>query len=102
MSLDYVSILGNTFGAIFGLFPVVALINLTNKNPAAYENAPFKLPVLATKILPVLAVLIYGYGIYTSWDFIGAAGMIGFGIYTALVILYAHWREPMVRKYSGP
>lgn len=97
MTLDYVSILGNTFGAIFGLFPVVAIINLTNKKPEAYRNAPFKLPVLATKILPILAVIIYGYGIYTSWDFIGLKGMAGFGIYTAFVIAYAVWREPIVK-----
>lgn len=102
MTLDYVSILGNTFGAIFGLFPVVAIFNLSSKRPNAYKNATFKLPVWATKILPILAVLIYGYGIYTSWDFIGIKGISGFAVFTVLVILYAYWREPYVRaKFKG-
>ncbi|PHR92355.1 MAG: amino acid transporter [Robiginitomaculum sp.] len=93
MTLDYVSILGNAFGAIFGLFPVVAIFNLKTKNSKAYANAPFKLPVWAMKILPLLAVLIYGYGIYTSWDFIGVKGMVGFSVYTVVVLAYAFWRE---------
>lgn len=100
MTLDYVSILGNTFGAIFGLFPVVAIINLTNKKPEAYRKAPFKLPVWATKTLPLLAVIIYGYGIYTSWDYIGVNGMGGFMVYTLIVIAYAKWREPVVKAKS--
>jgi APA family basic amino acid/polyamine antiporter len=101
MTLDYVSILGNTFGAIFGLFPVVALFNLYARNRDAYEKAPFKVPVWAMKLLPVLAVLIYGFGIYKSWDFIGVKGMASFAIYSALMIAYAVWREPVVRAKSG-
>lgn len=101
MTLDYVSILGNTFGAIFGLFPVVALFNLNSRNRAAYEQAPFKISALAMKVLPVLAVLIYGYGIYKSWDFIGVKGMTAFFIYTAIMVAYAFWREPAVNIKSG-
>lgn len=100
MTLDYVSILGNTFGAIFGLFPVVAIFNLSNKRPEAYKNAPFRLPIWATKTLPILAVIIYGYGIYTSWDFIGVKGISGFALYTALVIGYAYTRAPYVAVKS--
>lgn len=101
MTLDYVSILGNTFGAIFGLFPVVALFNLYTRNRDAYENAPFRVPVWAMKLLPILAVLIYGFGIYKSWDFIGIKGMASFAAYTAMMIAYAYWREPVVRVKSG-
>jgi len=101
MTLDYVSILGNTFGAIFGLFPVVALFNLSSRNRKAYENAPFKVPVWAMKILPIMAVLIYAYGIYKSWDFIGVTGMVSFAVYSALMLGYAYWREPVVKLKSG-
>ena len=102
MTLDYVSILGNAFGAIFGLFPVVAIFNLSNKRPEEYKNAPFCLPVWATKTLSILAVLIYGYGIYTSWDFIGVKGISGFAFYTALVIGYAYLRAPYVAAKLSP
>lgn len=101
MTLDYVSILANTFGAIFGLFPVVALFNLSARNRDAYEKAPFKIPVWAMKSLPILAVLIYGFGIYKSWGFIGVKGMASFAVYTALMIGYAYWREPIVNNRSG-
>ena len=76
MSLGYVAILGNAVGAIFGLFPVFALFNLASKHPEAYRDAPFRLPLWATKTLPLLAVIIYGYGIYSSWDFIGNTGWL--------------------------
>ncbi len=58
--MNYVAILGNAVGAIFGLFPVLSLYNLAERNPEAYHRAPFKLPVLMMKVLPLLAVLIYG------------------------------------------
>ncbi|MDG1708517.1 MAG: APC family permease, partial [Emcibacteraceae bacterium] len=96
LSLEYVAILGNAVGAIFGLFPVVALYNLSKRNPEAYEKAPFRLPVWATKLFPIIAVVIYGYGIYSSWDFIGNFGwslLIGY----ALVIgVYIYFRAPYV------
>jgi len=101
MSLDYVAILGNTFGAIFGLFPVVALYNLASKKPAEYAAAPFKLPALTMKLFPVLAVLIYGYGIYKSWRFIGTQGMTAFLIYSLVALIYGLWRYPAVRLKSG-
>lgn len=96
LSLSYVSILANAVGAIFGLFPVVALYNLTKINPDAYAKAPFKLPIWATKALPLLAVLIYGYGIYASWEFIGNFGWFTLGAYVALVLGYIHLRAPHV------
>jgi len=97
LSLEYVSILGNAVGAIFGLFPVVALYNLSNRNPEAYKNAPFRLPVWATKLFPIIAVVIYGYGIYSSWDFIGDLGwslLIG---YAAVILGYIYYRAPKVK-----
>jgi len=98
MSLSYVAILGNAVGAIFGLFPVFALYNLAKKRPAQYAAAPFKLPVFATKLFPVLAVIIYGYGIYSSWGFVGNKGWIALAVYTLVVAAYAFWREPVVKR----
>jgi APA family basic amino acid/polyamine antiporter len=96
MTLGYVAILGNAVGAIFGLFPVFALFNLANKNPQAYRNAPFRLPLWATKTFPLLAVMIYGYGIYSSWDFIGNTGWLLLLGYSAAVLLYIQVRAPYV------
>lgn len=96
LSLEYVSILANAVGAIFGLFPVFALYNLTTRKSEAYENAPFKLPVWATKAFPLAAVVIYGYGIYSSWDFIGNIGWYSLLAYTALIMVYIHFRSPHV------
>jgi hypothetical protein len=81
-------------GAIFGLFPVVALYNLAKRNPEAYRLAPFRLPVLLTRLLPVAAVVIYGYGIYSSWDFIGNTGWLLLLGYSVLVMVYIYFREP--------
>ncbi len=100
MSLGYVAILGNAVGAIFGLFPVFALFNLAKRNPEAYQRAPFKLPYWATRLFPVLAVGIYGYGIYSSWDFIGNTGWLLLAGYSALVLLYIHFRAPYVRAIA--
>ncbi|MBL4603174.1 MAG: amino acid permease [Emcibacteraceae bacterium] len=97
MSLSYVSILGNAVGAIFGLFPVVALFNLSNRKPEAYKNAPFRLPIWATKLFPVLAVVIYGYGIYSSWDFIGNTGWTLLAGYVVIVVIYIILRSPHVK-----
>jgi len=97
LSLSYVSILGNAVGAIFGLFPVFALYNLASRNPEAYKNAPFKLPVWATKALPLAAVVIYGYGIYSSWGFIGNTGWYMLAGYAALIMGYIFLRAPYVK-----
>ena len=96
MSLGYVAILGNAVGAIFGLFPVFALFNLASKHPQAYRDAPFRLPLWATKTLPLLAVIIYGYGIYSSWDFIGNTGWLLLFGYSAAVLIYIQARAPYV------
>jgi APA family basic amino acid/polyamine antiporter len=96
LSLSYVSILGNAVGAIFGLFPVLALYNLAKRNPDAYANAPFKLPLWATKLFPLISVIIYGYGIYSSWNFIGGLGWSMLGGYVAVVLVYIHFRAPFV------
>jgi APA family basic amino acid/polyamine antiporter len=94
MTLTYVAILGNAVGAIFGLFPVVALYNLAKRNPEAYRLAPFRLPVLLTRLLPLAAVVIYGYGIYSSWNFIGNTGWLLLLGYSVLVMVYIYLREP--------
>ncbi len=96
LSLEYVSILANAVGAIFGLFPVFALYNLTTRKPEAYAQAPFKLPEWATKLFPLIAVVIYGYGIYSSWDFIGEWGWYSLLGYTALILVYIRLRSPHV------
>jgi APA family basic amino acid/polyamine antiporter len=96
MTLGYVAILGNAVGAIFGLFPVFALFNLAKRNPQAYRNAPFKLPLWATKLFPILAVIIYGYGIYSSWCFIGNTGWLLLLGYSAVVLVYIQLRTPYV------
>ncbi|HFB54397.1 MAG TPA: amino acid permease [Hellea balneolensis] len=96
MSIDQVSVLGNAFGAIFGIMPVLALMNLAKRKPEAYAGAPFRLPKLAMTILPIIALMIYGYGIYFSWDFIGVKSAVIFAIYAACALAYAVWREPVV------
>lgn len=93
LSLDYVAILGNAVGAIFGLFPVFALFNLAHRKPDAYAAAPFRLPVWATKLFPILAVIVYGYGVYSSWGIVGNVGWAALVLYTGLLITYAFWRE---------
>jgi APA family basic amino acid/polyamine antiporter len=94
MTLNYVAILGNAVGAIFGLFPVLSLYNLAKRNPEAYRGAPFKLSVLMMRVLPLFAVLIYGYGVYSSWEFIGNTGWLLLLCYSAVVVLYIYLREP--------
>ena len=94
MTLNYVAILGNAVGAIFGLFPVLSLYNLAKRNPEAYRRAPFKLPVLMMRVLPLFAVLIYGYGVYSSWEFIGNTGWLLLLCYSAVVVFYIYLRYP--------
>ncbi|MCC3860597.1 APC family permease [Pseudemcibacter aquimaris] len=96
LSLEYVAILGNAVGAIFGLFPVFALYNLASRKPEAYANAPFKLPLWATKVFPLASVVIYGYGIYSSWDFIGNTGWLMLAGYAILICGYIYFRAPHV------
>jgi len=103
LSLGYVAVLGNAVGAIFGLFPVFALYFLAEKKPHAYEAAPFKLPRWAMKAFPVLSVLIYGYGIYSSWGFVGNTGWLLLAGYIALVLVYIALRAPyaMAKRDNG-
>jgi len=96
MTLQYVTILGNAVGIIFGIIPVLALYNLYDRNPDAYNRATFKLPKIALKIVPVVALAIYSFGIYLSLDFIGFTGFVTLLVYAALILAYAHWREPHV------
>lgn len=96
MSISQVSVLGNAFGAVFGILPVLAIMNLAKRNPDAYHAAPFKLPVWAMSVLPLIAALIYAYGIYFSWDFIGVKPALALLIYMSLATAYAYWREPVV------
>ncbi|MCP3675658.1 MAG: amino acid permease [Gammaproteobacteria bacterium] len=96
MTMKYIAILGNSVGIIFGIIPVIALYNLKERKPHSYANAKFKLSPLMIKVFPVIATIIYSYGVYTSLDFIGRTGVITLLVYTALVIVYAFWREPHV------
>jgi len=98
MTLNYVAILGNAVGAIFGLFPVFSLYNLAKRNPEAYRLAPFKLPLSMMRTLPLVAIVIYGYGIYSSWEFIGNTGWLLLLGYSGVVIIYIQLREPYRAK----
>ncbi|MCF6221160.1 MAG: APC family permease [Robiginitomaculum sp.] len=101
LSLGYVAILGNAVGAIFGLFPVFALYFLAQKKPEAYINAPFKLPRWAMKAFPVISVAIYGYGVYSSWNFIGNTGWLMLAGYIVAVMFYIRLRTPYVKAKTG-
>ena len=98
MTLEYVTIMGNAVGIIFGIIPVLALFNLYERKPEAYKQASFKLPIIAMKILPVLAFSIYAYGVYLSVGFIGKAGFASLLIYATLLLAYAFWREPKTKS----
>ncbi len=98
MTLQYVTILGNAVGIIFGIIPVLALFNLYDRRPDAYAAAAFKLPIIVTKLAPVAAFLVYAYGVYLSIDFIGVTGFATLIVYAAMLWAYALWREPTVLK----
>lgn len=98
-TLEYITILGNAVGIVFGIIPALALYNLNTRKPEAYAQASFKLPVFAMKTIPIIAFVIYAYGVYlSSIDFISKEHLIAFAAYAAFIIIYAHWREPFVRK----
>jgi len=98
-TLQYVTILGNAVGIVFGIIPALALFNLNTRRPEAYAAAKFKLPVVAMKTLPFIALVIYGYGVYlSSIDFISTEHLIAFAFYAATILIYAKWREPVVVK----
>lgn len=96
MTLQYVTILGNAVGIIFGIIPVLALYNLYDRNPEAYRRASFRLPVVAMKIVPVAAFVVYAVGVYLSVGFIGMSGFVALLVYAAILLAYAFWREPYV------
>jgi APA family basic amino acid/polyamine antiporter len=102
-TLEYVTILGNAVGIVFGIIPALALYNLNTRRPEAYAAASFKLPVSLMKTLPLIALAIYGYGVYlSSIDFISRDHLIAFAIYAAAVVIYAKWREPtVIQKLSA-
>ena len=100
MTMKYIAILGNAVGIIFGIIPVVALYNLKQRKPEAYAAAKFKLSPFNNKAFPVIAVIVYSYGIYMSLDFIGQTGVFSLMVYTALAIGYALWRESYVLEIS--
>lgn len=103
MTLQYVTILGNAVGIIFGIIPVLALYNLHDRNPDAWRQATFRLPVIAMKIVPVVALAVYAFGVYLSLDFIGMTGFVTLLVYATMLLTYAFWREPQViRNHFGP
>ena len=101
MTLQYVTILGNAVGIIFGIIPVLALYNLYDRKPEAYRQATFRLPIIAMKIVPVVALAVYAFGIYLSLDFIGVTGFVTLLVYAAMLLAYAFWREPHVIVVSS-
>ena len=84
-------------GPYLALCPFLRLMNLAKRNPEAYAAAPFKLPRWAMKVLPPTALLIYAYGIYFSWDYIGTKAAVILLAYAGLAAAYAFWREPVVK-----
>jgi len=103
MTLEYVTILGNVVGIIFGIIPALALYNLYDRNPEAYERASFKVPKPALKILPVIAFCIYAYGAYLSFTgFIEPPHIVVLIVYVFLTGAYIWWRFPHVKKQGAP
>ena len=101
-TLEYVTILGNAVGIVFGIIPALALYNLNTRKPEAYAQAKFKLPVLAMKVIPLIALVIYAYGVYlSSIDYISANHVIAFILYSAAATGYAYWRAPHVARVRG-
>ena len=96
-TLEYVTILGNAVGIVFGIIPALALYNLNTRKPEEYQQASFKLPIWAMKTLPIVALIIYAYGVYlSSLDYIKIEHVFTFILYALITIIYAKWREPMV------
>jgi len=96
MTLQYVTILGNAVGIIFGIIPVLALYNLYDRNPEAWRRASFRLPIIAMKIVPLVALAVYAFGVYLSMGFIGINGFVALLVYAGMLLAYAFWREPHV------
>lgn len=97
-TLEIIAVLGNNIGLIFAALPIVAVLFLPSRNKNAYENAYFKLPLWAMRILPVLCLIVFAAGFYSNVDFIGPFGMkVLFG-YCVIVAIYAKLREPYIKK----
>ena len=98
-TLQYVTILGNVVGIVFGIIPALALYNLKKRNPEAYARASFRLPEWAMKVLPLVALAIYVYGAYLSFTgYITREHLIAFVLYGAAALAYAWWRQPYVDR----
>ncbi len=98
-TIEYVTVLGNAVGIVFGIIPALALFNLYDKNPEAYEKAAFKLPRWAMKTFPVIALILYSYGVYlSSINFIKKEHVIVFVLYSSIAIVYGFWREENVKR----
>ncbi len=89
MSLEYVNILGNNVGIIFGIIPVIALVNLIKRNPQAHAKATFRFSPLMNQLIPWTAFVIYAYGVYIGSAYVGIKGFTVLGIYTGLAVGYA-------------
>lgn len=96
-TLEIIAVLGNNIGLIFAALPVLSVLFLPSKNKEAYENAYFKLPMWAMKLLPILCLLVFAGGFYSNIDFIGPFGMKVLIGYCIIVVLYAHFREPYTK-----
>lgn len=97
-TIEYVTILGNAVGIVFGIIPALALYNLHKKKPEAYEKAAFKLPIWAMKAFPIISLALYSYGVYlSSKNFIKTEHVIAFIIYSSIAIGYGFWREKHVK-----
>lgn len=91
-TLEIIAVLGNNIGLIFAALPIVAVLFLPSRNKIAYENAYFKLPLWAMRVLPVSLLNSFCRRFYSNVDFIGPLGIkVLFG-YCLIVAIYAKLR----------
>ena len=95
MTLNYVAILGNAVGAIFGLFPVLSLYNLAKRNPGGLPSGALQVARIddegsaanGRSDLRLRDLLLRGSSLVIP------AGC-SYSVIALLVVLYIHLREP--------
>ncbi|WP_455256764.1 APC family permease [Peptoniphilus asaccharolyticus] len=97
-TLEIIAVLGNNIGLIFATLPIVAVLFLPSRNKIAYNNAYFKLPLWAMRVLPIICLIVFVAGFYSNVDFIGPFGMKVLFSYCVIVAIYAKLREPYIKK----
>lgn len=94
-----ISVIGTNIGLIFSIFPVIAVMFLVKKNPKAYQNAAFKLPIWAMYLIPITSIIIYLIGFLSSYEYLKSEGaLIPMAVFCILVIIYIFIREPYIKN----